>query len=375
MLAKERSVDMYKLSAYFVARTMSDLPLDLILPIVFLLVVYFMAGLRAEFATFLTSMLTIFLSILAAQGLGLVIGAALMDVKRATTLASIIIMTFMLAGGFFIQRVPFFMSWIRYLSFNYHSYRLLLKIQYGCTSASQHSTTPCKYPLIKELGLGHGGMEVGSMIAMDCSNEGHCDQRKPPYRRALAAVFLFIILVLLVILIIWLVLRPSQPRFYLQDTSISQLNLTVVAGDAATNLLTTVMQVTLSSRNPNDRVGIYYDKLAAFAAYKGQQITAATVLSAGYQGHNDVAVWSPYLYGASVPLAPYLAVSLDQDKAAGLVLVSVKVDGRLRWKVGTWISRHYHLQANCPAFVTIVNEKGNSPAFHFQQVSACTVNV
>lgn len=29
-----------------------------------------------------------------------------------------------------MQRVPSFISWLRYLSFNYHTYRLLLKVQY-----------------------------------------------------------------------------------------------------------------------------------------------------------------------------------------------------------------------------------------------------
>lgn len=37
------------------------------------------------------------------QGLGLAIGATLMDLKRATTLASVTVMTFMLAGGFFVK--------------------------------------------------------------------------------------------------------------------------------------------------------------------------------------------------------------------------------------------------------------------------------
>lgn len=39
----------------------------------------------------------------AKQGLGLAIGATLMDLKRATTLASVTVMTFMLAGGFFVK--------------------------------------------------------------------------------------------------------------------------------------------------------------------------------------------------------------------------------------------------------------------------------
>ncbi|CAI9097538.1 OLC1v1033992C1 [Oldenlandia corymbosa var. corymbosa] len=103
MLSKERAADMYRLSAYFVARTTSDLPLDLLLPVLFLLVVYFMAGLRINAGSFFLTMLTVFLCIVAAQGFGLAIGATLMDLKRATTLASVTVMTFMLAGGFFVK--------------------------------------------------------------------------------------------------------------------------------------------------------------------------------------------------------------------------------------------------------------------------------
>ncbi|PRQ44270.1 putative polar-amino-acid-transporting ATPase [Rosa chinensis] len=130
MLTKERAADMYRLSAYFVARTTSDLPLDLLLPVLFLAIVYFMAGLRLSTETFFLSMLIVFLCIVAAQGLGLAIGATLMDLKKATTLASVTVMTFMLAGGFFVKNVPVFISWIRYMSFNYHTYKLLLKVQF-----------------------------------------------------------------------------------------------------------------------------------------------------------------------------------------------------------------------------------------------------
>ncbi|KAG9444392.1 hypothetical protein H6P81_015732 [Aristolochia fimbriata] len=165
MLSKERSVDMYRLSAYFMARNTSDLPLDLILPIVFMLIVYFMAGLKQSIDAFFLSILAILLCIVAAQGLGLAIGAAFMDVKKATTLASVTVMTFMLAGGFFVQRVPPFISWLRNLSFNYHTYRLLLKIQYGC-SASGPSSKSCSSPFIQRLGLGNDGRDVAAMVAM-----------------------------------------------------------------------------------------------------------------------------------------------------------------------------------------------------------------
>ncbi|KAL4326104.1 hypothetical protein GQ457_11G008540 [Hibiscus cannabinus] len=155
MLNKERAADMYRLSAYFLARTTSDLPLDLILPVLFMLVVYFMAGLRLSAAPFFLTLLTVFLCIVAAQGLGLAIGATLMDLKRATTLASVSVMTFMLAGGYFVERVPVFISWIRYMSFNYHTYKLLLKVQYEDV-----------VPPFKGIKTDNGLREVGALVAM-----------------------------------------------------------------------------------------------------------------------------------------------------------------------------------------------------------------
>ncbi|KAJ8541532.1 hypothetical protein K7X08_002348 [Anisodus acutangulus] len=155
MLVKERSVNMYKLSAYFIARITTDLLLDLVLPVTFLVIVYFMVGLKLTFPAFSLTLLTILLSIIAAQGLGLAIGAGFMDVKKATTFASVILMTFMLSGGFFVQEVPAFMSWVRNISINYHTYRLLLKIQYNSLTSSNHGK-----------GTESSGVEVGAMLVM-----------------------------------------------------------------------------------------------------------------------------------------------------------------------------------------------------------------
>lgn len=47
MLNKECAVGMYKFSAYL-ARMTSDLPLDIFLPVVFMVIVYYMASLKAS---------------------------------------------------------------------------------------------------------------------------------------------------------------------------------------------------------------------------------------------------------------------------------------------------------------------------------------
>lgn len=208
------------------------------------------------------------------------------------------------------------------------------------------------------------------MTAKDCGHRE--EEQRTLHRRLFAALLAFVVLVLFVILLIWLILRPSKPHFVLQDATVYAFNV------SAPNFLTSNFQITLSSRNPNARIGIYYDKLDLYATYRNQQITLPTQLPTSYQGHKDVTVWSPFLYGTSVPVAPYLAAGLGEDQMAGTVLVNIRVYGRVRWKVGTFISGRYHLDVNCPAFITFGNKNNGfavGPAVKYQLVQSCNVDV
>ncbi|KAL6659606.1 hypothetical protein ACP70R_003646 [Stipagrostis hirtigluma subsp. patula] len=216
----------------------------------------------------------------------------------------------------------------------------------------------------------------------------YCDQHKDCerqrlYRRCCAAVVAVALLVLLVVLIVWLVLRPTKPRFYLNDVTVVCLNVTSSSGSGAGGYLTVTMQATVAARNPNERVGIYYDRADAFAEYRGAQVTVPTALPAVYQGHLDASVWSPFLSAAGVPLPPALAVALAQDETAGYLLLTVRVDGWIRWKAGAFITDHYHLRVRCPALLTVnggqgsygSNAGGAAGYFRFQRAAACVVDV
>ncbi|KAA8544328.1 hypothetical protein F0562_022340 [Nyssa sinensis] len=180
------------------------------------------------------------------------------------------------------------------------------------------------------------------MTIKDCGHYHHHHERRKLYRRLFYCFLTLLIIVGFIILLVWLILRPTKPQFVLQDSTVYTFNV------SSSNFVTSNFQITMASRNPNSRIGIYYDKLDMYAAYRGQQITLSTVLPSTYQGHKDENVWSPFLYGNDVPLAPYLGVSLNQDHLAGIILINIKVRGRLRWKVGTFISGRYHLHVNCP---------------------------
>ncbi|PKA65376.1 Protein NDR1 [Apostasia shenzhenica] len=200
----------------------------------------------------------------------------------------------------------------------------------------------------------------------------HCERRRHR-RRVLWSISLFIVVVLLVVFLVWLILRPTKPSFYLQDARVLNLNL------SQPNFLSTTIQVTISSRNPNEHVGVFYDRLNIYAVYKSQQITPAVELPPFYQGHKDVDVWSPYLSGFFVPIAPYLCTNLLLDEAGGTIFLDVKIDGRVRWKVGDWTSDRYHIYVDCPAFLSFDGSSGggtgDAPIIRFQQLSACSVEV
>lgn len=60
-LAKERAADMYRLSAYYLSSTICDGLAELIYPTLFLVILYFMAGLRRNLEAFLYTLLATFL--------------------------------------------------------------------------------------------------------------------------------------------------------------------------------------------------------------------------------------------------------------------------------------------------------------------------
>lgn len=164
------------------------------------------------------------------------------------------------------------------------------------------------------------------MTVKDCDHHHHHDcERRRLYRRIACAIFTVLLLISLVIFLIWAILRPSKPRLILQDVTVFGLNVSSVPPAA----ISTTMQVTISSHNPNSRIGVYYQIMDVYAAYRGQQVTLPTLLPPTYQGHNDVTVWSPFLYGEAVPVAPEFAEALNEDNNVGAMLFNIKINGQV----------------------------------------------
>ncbi|XP_026656520.1 NDR1/HIN1-like protein 26 [Phoenix dactylifera] len=179
----------------------------------------------------------------------------------------------------------------------------------------------------------------------DCSQKGF--HIKKLNKKLLYTLSTLVLSILSAGFLIWLILHPSKPEFSLKDTSVYELSL------SSPHLLNSTIQTTIVSKNPNDRVGVYYDQLRVYAAYKGQQITADAALPPFYQGHQDTNLLSASLHGAGMPVAPSFGYEVGRDQTAGRLYLGLKLDGQLRWKVGTWVSGRYRFDVNCIAVVAI----------------------
>lgn len=170
MLEKERASGMYKLSSYFMAMIVGDLPMELVLPSVFVTITYWMAGLKPTATSFFGCLFALLYSVLVSQGLGLAIGALVMDQKSATILGSVIMCTFLLAGGYYVQHVPSFIAWVKYVSIGQHTYKLLMVSQFkpGETYPCATNTTCLveDFPSIKSVGLDGKVLAVVAMAIM-----------------------------------------------------------------------------------------------------------------------------------------------------------------------------------------------------------------
>ncbi|XP_057725510.1 ABC transporter G family member 26-like [Arachis stenosperma] len=170
-IVKERKADMYRLSVYYACSTLSDMVAHVFYPTFFMIILYFMAGFKRTVACFFLTLLAVLLIAITSQGAGELFGAAVMSIQRAGMVASLILMLFLLTGGYYVQHIPKFMQWMKYLSFMYYGFRLLLKVQYSgdqlyeCESIGGCRTLQSS-PSFDTVNLKGGLQEVWVLIAM-----------------------------------------------------------------------------------------------------------------------------------------------------------------------------------------------------------------
>uniref|UniRef100_A0A7S3SBL1 ABC transporter domain-containing protein n=1 Tax=Emiliania huxleyi TaxID=2903 RepID=A0A7S3SBL1_EMIHU len=118
ILERERASGSYRLSAYFLSKSLAETPLRMAFPLLYLLVSYWMAGICDNFGVFLGFVAIELLVVIAGESLGYLIGVTFVNLRRAMAACTIVVILLMLVGGFFLEGavIPLWMRWLRFLS-------------------------------------------------------------------------------------------------------------------------------------------------------------------------------------------------------------------------------------------------------------------
>ncbi|XP_064092394.1 uncharacterized protein LOC135205559 [Macrobrachium nipponense] len=130
VITKERASGSYRVSAYYLAKMVGELPLTVILPTFYFLISYPMMGFHS-FMTALQLLLMLLLGTLVGQSYGFFIGAICGNLPRGITISAIFTFFTQLFGGYLNNRIPEWMDWARYLSIVHYIFQNMNFIEFS----------------------------------------------------------------------------------------------------------------------------------------------------------------------------------------------------------------------------------------------------
>ncbi|KAL0555288.1 hypothetical protein IC582_009231 [Cucumis melo] len=170
------------------------------------------------------------------------------------------------------------------------------------------------------------------------------------------------------VLILWLVFITHKIKFNVTDATLTQFNFTNNDTQLQYNL-----GIYFTIRNPNERVGIYYDTIEATAMYKDQNFDTR-LLTPFYQTPKTTSLLRGRFEGQRAVVIGNNKVSeLKSEKLAGVYSVDVKFRLSLRLKFGIYKIVRVRPKVEC-RFQVPLNSSGTSSFPWFQEAIGCHVD-
>lgn len=159
---REHTNGYYGLSAYFLSKTLVELPHQVILPIVQTIIIYFMVGLNGDpTVNFFVYALTLVLLTVCGSALGVFFASLFADLTVSLAVTPMVLLPLMLFSGLFVNNgsIPVYFDWIKYLSPIKYGFEILFKTQFDdqWKYAMPGSNVVVHGPdVVKQLGLDDG---------------------------------------------------------------------------------------------------------------------------------------------------------------------------------------------------------------------------
>ncbi|XVF68620.1 hypothetical protein PTKIN_Ptkin11bG0016200 [Pterospermum kingtungense] len=147
------------------------------------------------------------------------------------------------------------------------------------------------------------------------------------------AVLVLLLSAVIAAAVIYFVFKPQSPNYSVENVAINGFNLT------SSSLLSPEFDVTVRANNPNDKIGIYYEKGSSVRVYYEDVNLCNGALPAFYQPTNNVTLFKTALKGSGIELTNAALRAISDEQKKGTVPFTLKLRAPVKIKVGsvkTW---------------------------------------
>ncbi|KAL6990830.1 hypothetical protein U1Q18_008951 [Sarracenia purpurea var. burkii] len=134
--------------------------------------------------------------------------------------------------------------------------------------------------------------------------------------------------------------RPHRPRFHVWDFLVPGL-------DKAHGFENAQVIFNVMDRNPNHKVGIYYDAMQVTLYYKGQSIGGTSLSFPFYQEPKNTTMLYSILRRTTLTLNNQRWMEFRNDRTGGMVVFRIRITSTIRFKVSVWDTKSHRMHANC----------------------------
>lgn len=162
---------------------------------------------------------------------------------------------------------------------------------------------------------------------------------KPPKRRrgcccrffcwTISLILILVLVIGITLGILYLVFRPKLPKYSVDALRITQFN---VSDDM--NSLNATFNVNITARNPNKKIGIYYEGGSTIDVWYTDTKLCKGSLPKFYQGHRNTTVMDVVLTGQTQNATGLLTTLQAERQATGTIPLNLKVKVPVRIKLG-----------------------------------------